>query len=92
MLNDCQNYIDPFSKPRKVYFKDTSISFDGTPFYIIGTKAFDCKHGPDRKKVFKSKLENAKNKVSYSHVKYCGGKISKRGFAFCHTKFTKLTT
>ncbi|CAB4019209.1 Calcium-responsive transcription factor, partial [Paramuricea clavata] len=24
--------------------------------------SFDCKHGPDRKKVFKSKLENAKNK------------------------------
>jgi hypothetical protein len=72
---------------RKVYFQDTSISFDGTPFHVIGTKRFDCKHGPDRKKVFKSKLENAKNKVSYSHVKYCGDNMSKTGFAFCHTKF-----
>lgn len=87
-----QNYIDPFSKPRKVYFKDINISFDGTPFHIIGTKAFDCKHGPDRKKAFKSKLENAKNRVSYSHVKYRGGKIFKTGFVFVLHKFTKLTT
>ena len=90
MLNDCQNYIDPFSKPRKVYFKDTSISFDGTPFYIIGTKAFDCKHGPDRKKVFKSKLQNAKKRsvivmLSTVEVKY----ISK---TFCHISFIKFTT
>ena len=33
---------DPFTKSRKVYFKDEKIAFDGVPFSIIGSKVFDC--------------------------------------------------
>lgn len=54
------NVTDPFAKSRKVYFKDDKIPFDGVPFSIIGTKVFDCQHGPDRKKAFKARLANDK--------------------------------
>jgi hypothetical protein len=57
------NIIDPFAKSRKVYFKDDNIPFDGSPFFIIATKVFDCRHGPDRKKASKKKL--AQEKVLY---------------------------
>ncbi|CAB4017796.1 Hypothetical predicted protein [Paramuricea clavata] len=51
---------DPFAKSRKVYFKDDNIPFDGSPFFIIATKVFDCRHGPDRKKASKKKLAQEK--------------------------------
>ena len=51
---------DPFAKPRKVYFKDDKITFDEVPFSIIGSKVFDCQHGPDRKKAFKARQANEK--------------------------------
>ena len=51
---------DPFAKPRKVYFKDEKIAFDGVPFSIIGSKVFECQHGPDRKKAFKARQANEK--------------------------------
>ncbi|CAH3024912.1 unnamed protein product [Porites evermanni] len=51
---------DPFAKQRKVYFKDDKIPFDGVPFSIIGTKVFDCQHGPDRKKSFKARHSEEK--------------------------------
>ena len=51
---------DPFAKSRKVYFKDEKIAFDGVPFSIIGSKVFDCQHGPDRKKAFKARQANEK--------------------------------
>lgn len=51
---------DPFAKPRKVYFKDDKIPFDGVPFSIIGSKVFDCQHRPDRKKAFKARQANEK--------------------------------
>ena len=56
--------IDPFSKPRKIYFRNGSIPFDGIPFNIVGVKVFDCKHGPDRKEASKSKLAKAKQTVT----------------------------
>jgi len=54
---------DPFAKSRKVYFKDNTmkIPFDGVPFSIIGTKVFDCQHGPDRKKSAKARLAECKD-------------------------------
>ena len=55
--------IDPFGKPRKIFFKGERVPFDGVPFMIIGSKIFDCQHGPDRKK-------NEKNKSSTQKVKY----------------------
>ncbi|CAH3181744.1 unnamed protein product [Porites lobata] len=51
---------DPFAKQRKVYLKDDNIPFDGVPFSIIGTKVFDCQHGPDRKKSFKARHSEEK--------------------------------
>ncbi|CAH3189586.1 unnamed protein product [Porites lobata] len=51
---------DPFAKQRKVYFKDDKITFDGVPFSIIGTKVFDCQHGPDRKKSLKARHSEEK--------------------------------
>ena len=57
--------IDPFSKPRKIYFRNTSIPFDGVPFNIVGLKVFDCKHGPDRKEASKSKLAKTKANSQY---------------------------
>lgn len=55
--------LDPFTNSRKVYFSDENIPFDGVPFTIIGTKSYDCQHGPDRKKAFKQKRKNDNNKV-----------------------------
>ena len=55
--------IDPFGKPRKIFFKGERVPFDGVPFMIIGSKIFDCQHGPDRKK-------NEKAKSSTQQVKY----------------------
>ncbi|CAH3106141.1 unnamed protein product, partial [Porites lobata] len=51
---------DPFAKQRKIYLKDDKIPFDGVPFSIIGTKVFDCQHGPDRKKSFKARHSEEK--------------------------------
>ncbi|CAH3046602.1 unnamed protein product [Porites lobata] len=51
---------DPFAKQRKVYFKNGKIPFDGVPFSIIGTRVFDCQHGPDRKKSFKARHSEEK--------------------------------
>lgn len=59
---------DPFAKSRKVYFKDDNIPFDGSPFFIIATKVFDCRHGPDRKKASKKKLAQEKNE-DHCHFK-----------------------
>ena len=53
-------YVDPFAKTRKVKFNDKNIPFDGSPFFIIVAKVFDCHHGPDRKKSFKKKLAEEK--------------------------------
>ena len=44
-------------------FKGDKIPFDGVPFSIIGTKVFDCQHGPDRKKSFKAR--HAEDKVCW---------------------------
>ena len=55
--------IDPFGKSRKIFFKGERVPFDGVPFMIIGSKIFDCQHGPDRKK-------NEKDKSSKQKVKY----------------------
>lgn len=55
--------IDPFGKPRKIFFKGERLPFDGVPYMIIGSKIFDCQHGPDRKK-------NEKAKSSTQKVKY----------------------
>ena len=55
--------IDPFGKSRKIFFKGERVPFDGVPFMIIGSKIFDCQHGPDRKK-------NEKDKSSTQKVKY----------------------
>jgi len=41
---------DPFGKSRKIFFKSDRLHYDGVPFMIIGSKIFDCQHGPDRKK------------------------------------------
>lgn len=54
---------DPFSKSRKIFFKSDRLPFDGVPFVTIGSKIFDCQHGPDRKK-------NEKVKFSTLKVKY----------------------
>ena len=51
---------DPFSKPRKIFFKDDRAPFDGIPFMTIGSKILDCQHGPDRKKNAKDKLSRQK--------------------------------
>lgn len=57
---------DPFSKLRKIFFKGNRIPFDGVPFVIIGTKIFDCQHGPDRKKTEKVKFCKQKVKKYYN--------------------------
>ena len=57
---------DPFSKPRKIFFKGNRIPFDRVPFMIIGTKIFDCQHGPDRKKTEKVKFCTQKVKKYYN--------------------------
>ena len=59
---------DPFSKPRKIFFKGDRLPFDGIPFMIIGTKIFDCQHGPDRNKNEKAKFSTQKvEKYDNSH-------------------------
>lgn len=62
-LISCFHGTDPFAKQRKVFFKGDKIPFDGVPFSIIGTKVFDCQHGPDRKKSFKAR--HAEDKVCW---------------------------
>jgi len=52
--------IDPFGKPRKIFFKGERLPFDGVPYMIIGSKIFDCQHGPDRKKNEKAKSSTQK--------------------------------
>ena len=47
---------DPFSKPRKIFFKGNRIPFD----------IFDCQHGPDRKKTEKVKFCTQKVKKYYN--------------------------
>ena len=47
---------DPFTKTRKIYFKCDKVPFDGVPHMIIGSKIYDCQHGPDRKKNEKAKI------------------------------------
>ncbi|XP_067042489.1 calcium-responsive transcription factor-like [Acropora muricata] len=54
---------DPFSKPRKIFFKDDRVPFDGIPFMTIGSKILDCQHGPDRKKNAKDKLSRQKEGI-----------------------------
>jgi len=55
--------IDPFGKPRKIFFKGERLPFDGVPYMIIASKIFDCQRGPDRKK-------NEKARSSTQKVKY----------------------
>ena len=58
--NDFYFLTDPFSKPRKIFFKGERVPFDGVPFMIIGSKIYDCQHGPDRKKNEKAKFSTQK--------------------------------
>ena len=60
MLNDCPELYRSIQQAKEGLLQRHQYSFHGTPCYIIGTKAFDCRHGPDQKKAFKSKQENVK--------------------------------
>ena len=51
---------DPFIKTRKIYFNTDKVVFDGVPFMVIGSRIYDCQHGPDRKKSEKKKISQQK--------------------------------
>ena len=54
-------YFDrSIQKAKKNLFKGNRLPFDGVPFMIIGSKIFDCQHGPNRKKNEKAKSSTQK--------------------------------
>lgn len=50
-------------KTHRVFWEDTKeikgqrIEFDGTPFFLLGTKTYDCQHGQDRNAALKAKQQ-----------------------------------
>ena len=43
-------------------WEDRTIQFDGTPYFVLGQKIFDCRNGKDRKEA------GRKQKVSKSSI------------------------
>ena len=48
-------FLDIHKKKHRVYWSDTQLSFNGTPYMVVNQKSFGCQHGKDRKKSQKSK-------------------------------------
>ncbi|XP_065662515.1 uncharacterized protein LOC136085137 [Hydra vulgaris] len=44
-------------KHHKIRWEDDSVSFNGVPFMIVGSKVLDCMHGRDRKVSFKEEYK-----------------------------------
>ncbi|XP_065665820.1 uncharacterized protein LOC136087322 isoform X1 [Hydra vulgaris] len=64
--------IDSSAKHHKIRWEDDAISFNGTPFMVLGSKVLDCMHGKDRKISFKEKYKmhsNEKKKSDHSFSK-----------------------
>ncbi|XP_065665821.1 uncharacterized protein LOC136087322 isoform X2 [Hydra vulgaris] len=53
--------IDSSAKHHKIRWEDDAISFNGTPFMVLGSKVLDCMHGKDRKISFKEKYKMHSN-------------------------------
>ncbi|XP_065670162.1 uncharacterized protein LOC136088917 isoform X2 [Hydra vulgaris] len=49
--------IDSSAKHHRIRWEDDSISFNGTPFMVLGCKVLDCMHGKDRKVSFKEEYK-----------------------------------
>ena len=51
-----QNLIsDPTATSHIVKWEDTTIAFDGVPYFVLAQKLYDCRNGIDRKKRWKEK-------------------------------------
>ena len=58
--------------PREV--KGRRIQFEGTPFFLLATKVYDCQHGQDRNSAKKAKLEKSR-KHKQVHLRFSGARI-----------------
>ena len=56
---------DPLASSHKVMWEDQTIQFDGTPYFLLGQKIFDCRKGKDRKKASKQKRKGLDEKVRF---------------------------
>ena len=57
--------IRPISFFTQSYVEDQSIQFDGTPYFVLGQKIFDCRNGKDRKEAWKQKRKELVEKVRF---------------------------
>ena len=56
---------DPLASSHKVMWEDQSTQFDGTPYFVLGQKIFDCRNGKDRKEAWKQKRKELVEKVRF---------------------------
>ena len=49
--------------------KGQKIEFDGTPFFLLATKIYDCQHGQDRNAQLKARLQqlHRQKQVTLTH-------------------------
>ena len=52
-------FLDIHKKKHKVYWSDTHLSFNDTPYMVINQKLFDCQHGKDF--FFQKNIKKQKN-------------------------------
>ena len=48
-------------------WEDQTIQFDGTPYFVLGQKIFDCRNGKDRKEACRKQ----KRKELVEKVRFC---------------------
>ncbi|XP_065647595.1 uncharacterized protein LOC136077063 [Hydra vulgaris] len=62
--------IEASVKHHKIRWEDDSVSFNGVPFMIVGSKVLDCMHGRDRKVSFKEEYKMRCNDRKVSDHSY----------------------
>ena len=48
--------------------KGQKLEFDGIPFFLLGTKVYDCQHGQDRNTSLKAKLQQSRKRRQVRNI------------------------
>lgn len=80
--------IDYKKGSHRLYWEDpkevngTKIKFTGVPFYILGSKIFDCQHGKDRNAALKKRKKQQREQVCAQFITKLASLVSNTLYCF----------